>query len=79
MGGKKAAATFSVAAASALIGAVNRAGRLQKVALLLPAGSRGNDFLWIFRSAFFASFVHSYRPDSLDLLFFVVSLHLAVL
>ena len=30
------------------------------VALLLPAGSRGNDFLWIFRSAFFASFVHSY-------------------
>mgnify|MGYP005852003407 FL=1 len=52
---------------------------IQKAALLLPAGSRDSDFLWIFRSAFFASYVHSYRPESLDLLFFVVSLHLAVL
>ena len=52
---------------------------IQKAVLPLPVNSRGNDFLWIFRIAFFASFVHSYRPDSLDLLFFVVSLHLAVL
>ena len=39
MGGKKAAATFSVAAASALIGAVNRAGRLDDRDLS-PCGER---------------------------------------
>ena len=52
---------------------------IKKAALLLPAGSRDSDFLWIFRSAFFASYVHFYQLDSLDLLFFVVSLRFAVL